>query len=177
MNCHQNGEQAIDMKRKTLPTVLLAALVAGCAMGPYMCPQKEEAPAQQQDQALSMLNRTARSIEQSLTHLAEAEQYEKMKVKPNEPRIYKQVPGMEAMVTMPWRGTLEQAVSKLAGFSGYVVKFMGKPPVIPILVQIGSDPATISDHIRNIGIQAGNRADIIVDPKQRIVEVRYGNGL
>lgn len=161
------------MKINTISTVLLFALISGCAMSP----QKDEKSVPQQDQALSMLQKTARSIEQSLTQLAEAEQYDKMKLRPNEPRIYKQVHGMEAIVTMPWQGTAEQAVSKLAGFSGYEVKFMGKPPVIPILVQIGRDPATVSDHMRNVGIQAGNRADIIVDPKQRIVEVRYVNGL
>lgn len=174
MNCHSNDEQATNMKIKTIHSVLLLAFISGCAIGP----QKEEKPAAQQpDQALSMLHKTARSIEQSLTQLAEAEQYEKMKQKPNEPRIYKQITGMEGVVTMPWQGTIEQAVSKLAGFSGYEVKFMGKPPTIPILVQIGREPATVSDHLRNIGIQAGSRADIIVDPKQKIVEVRYGNGI
>lgn len=162
------------MKIKTIPIVTILAFICGCAMNP----QKEEKSASQQpDQAMSMLQKTARSIEQSLTQLAEAEQYEKMKQKPNEPRIYKQIPGMEAVVTMPWQGTLEQAVNKLAGFSGYEVKFMGKPPVLPILVQIGRDPATVSDHMRNIGIQSGSRADLIVDPKQKIIEVRYGNGI
>lgn len=162
------------MKIKTIPAVVLLTFVCGCAMSP----QKEEKSASpQNDQALSMLQKTARSIEQSLSQLAEAEQYEKMKQKPNEPRIYKQIPGMETVVTMPWQGTLEQAVIKLGGFSGYDVKFMGKPPVIPILVQIGRDPATVSDHMRNLGIQSGSRADLIVDPRQKIIEVRYANGL
>lgn len=162
------------MKITTIQALVLLVSISGCAVGP----QKEERPAsQQQDQALSMLHKTARSIEQSLTQLAEAEQYDKMKQKPGEPRIYKQIPGMEAVVTMPWQGTVEQAVSKLASFSGFEVKFMGKPPALPILVQIGRDAATVSDHLRNVGIQAGSRADIIVDPKQKIVEVRYGNGI
>lgn len=164
----------INMKINAIQTVILLAFISGCAVNP----QKEESPAsQQQDQALSMLHKTARSIEQSLTQLAEAEQYDKMKLKPGEPRIYKQIPGMEAVVTMPWQGTVEQVVGKLASFSGFEVKLMGKPPALPILVQIGRDPATVSDHLRNIGIQAGSRADIIVDPKQKIVEVRYGNGI
>lgn len=162
------------MKITTIHGILMLAFISGCAIGP----QKEEKPVPQQpDQALSMLLKTARSIETSLTQLAEAEQYEKMKQKPNEPRIYKQIPGMEGIVTMPWQGTIEQAVSKLASFSGFAAKFMGKPTAIPILVHIGREPATVSDHLRNIGIQAGSRADIIIDPKQKVVEVRYGNGV
>lgn len=157
---------------KIVPIGYIVLLVlSGCAIGP-------KSPAtNEQDQAITMLNNTARSINQSLTLLAEAEQYEKMKVRPDAPRIYKQIPGMEAVVTMPWQGTLEQAVSKLSSFSGYEVKFLGKAPVLPILVQIGRDPASVSDHMRNIGIQAGSRADLVVDAKLKIVEVRYGNGV
>jgi defect-in-organelle-trafficking protein DotD len=148
--------------------------IYGCAVGP----QKEEKPVStQQDQAIMMLHKTARSIEQSLTMLAEAEQYEKMKVKPDAPRVYRQIPGMESVVTMPWQGTLEQAVNKLCELSGFEVKFIGKAPVLPILVQIGRSPTSISDHIRNIGIQAGDRADLVVDAGLKIVEVRYGNGV
>lgn len=162
------------MKIKAITAVVLLASISGCALGP----QKEEKPASaQEDQAIAMLHKTARSIEQSLTLLAEAEQYDKMKVKPDTPRVYKQIPGMEAMVTMPWQGTLEQAVSKLCGVSGYEVKFVGKAPVLPILIQIGREPASVSDHMRNIGIQAGSRADLVVDAKVKLVEVRYGDGV
>ncbi len=163
------------MKMKTAYVCVMTALICGCTTTSLK--DERQLSKQDQDQALSQLQKSARSIEQSLTQLAEAEQFEKMKQRPNEPRIYKQVPGMEGVITMPWQGTLEQAVSKLAGFSGYQVKFMGKPPVLPILVQIGRDPATVSDHLRNIGIQSGNRADIIISVQQRIVEVRYANGV
>lgn len=162
------------MKIKTITAVVLMACITGCAIGPQ---KEEKSVPNQQDQAITMLHKTARSIEQSLTMLAEAEQYEKMKVKPDTPRVYKQIPGMETMVTMPWQGTLEQAVSKLCGLSGFEVKFIGKAPVLPILIQIGREPASVSDHMRNIGIQAGDRADLVVDARLKIVEVRYGNGV
>lgn len=157
------------MKIKKFSAALLLSFISGCAT--------DQPKVEKQDSSLMMLQKTAASIRLSLTQLAEAEQYEKMKLKPGEPRIHKQIPGMESVVTMPWNGTIDQAVSKLARFSGYDVKFTGKPPVIPILVQIGRDPETVSDHLSNIGIQADSRADIIVDPKQRIVEVRYAHGI
>jgi defect-in-organelle-trafficking protein DotD len=162
------------MKIRTIQAALLIAFMSGCSANSA----RDERPMSSlQDPALLMLNKAASNIERSLTQLAEAEQFEKMKIKPKEPRIYTQVPGMEGLITMPWNGTIEQAVSKLAAFAGYEVKFMGKPPVIPILVQIGRDPATVSDHLRSIGIQAGARADILIYPPQKIVEVRYGNGV
>lgn len=151
--------------------------IAGCvATGPMSRQSGPPAKPDKEDSALSLLNRTAKSIEQSLTSLAEAEQFDKIGVKPGEPRVYRQIAGMEAMVTMPWSGTLEQAVTKLSGVCGFTVKFTGRPPSTPILVQIGREASTVSDHMRNIGIQAGQRADLIIDPRQKIVEVRYANG-
>lgn len=159
------------MKLQGFSCVFTAMIVTGCA---------STAPATnnslEQDPAFQMLARSARNIEQSLTQLAEAEQFDKMKVQPGQPRIFEQIRGMEQVVTMPWQGTLEQATVKLATFSGFEVKFYGKAPVTPILVQIGRDPATISDHLRNLGIQAGSRADLIVDPTKKIVGIKYGNG-
>ncbi|WP_310699895.1 DotD/TraH family lipoprotein [Burkholderia multivorans] len=157
--------------RKMWFIAVAAGSLTACAMQPA-----RDDNALSKDPAYQSLQRSAKSIQESLAMLAESEQYEKMKLKPHEPRIYAQIPGMEKVVTMPWQGTLEQATSKLASFCDYEVKFMGKPPALPILVQIGNDPATVSDLLRNLGIQAGSRADIVVDATQRIVEVRYGDG-
>lgn len=159
------------MKLQAVSSLLMAVLVSGCASS-----QVRGSGSNEQDPAYLTLLKSARNIEQSLTLLSEAEQFEKMRQNPTQPRIFKQIPGMEQVVTMPWQGTLEQAVSKLSAYSGFEVKFMGKAPATPILVQIGRDPATVSDHMRNLGIQAGSRADVIVDPAQKVVEVRYGNG-
>ncbi len=159
------------MKLKAMSSLIFGALISGCATT-----QQVGTGSNEQDPAYQMLLKSAHNIEQSLTLLSEAEQFEKMKQNPTQPRIHKQIRGMEQMVTMPWRATLEPAVTKLASYSGFQVKFVGKPPVTAIFVQIGNAAATVSDHLRNIGIQAGNRADIIVDPNQKVVEVRYGNG-
>jgi len=122
-----------------------------------------------------LLLQSAQNIEQSLTRLAEAEQFERMQQRPGEPRIYKQVRGMEQVVTMPWHGPIEPAIQKLASLSAFRLKWMGRQPAMPILVQIGQNPATVSDHLRNLGIQAGSYADIFVDPNRKLIEVRYGH--
>ncbi len=151
---------------------VLMLLVAGCVLT-RQSGVKLDAEV---DPIYPMLLQSARRIERSLTLLAEAEQFEKMQQSSNQPRITKAIPGMGQTVSMPWQGPLEKAVSKLAEIAGFTMKFLGRPPAIPILVQVGEDAATVSDHLRNLGIQAGERADVVVDPAQKLIEVRYGNG-
>lgn len=143
----------------------LAATLAACASAP-------PAPATS-DATVVALNRSAAEVSRSITALAEVEQYDRFKRLPNQPGVYEQVPGMTQVVTMPWDGPAEAAARQLASQSGYTFKVSGKPPVIPVLVQLGTDPATISDLLRNVGLQAGARADVLVYPAQRIVELRY----
>jgi defect-in-organelle-trafficking protein DotD len=147
------------------------ATAAGCANLPHGAPG-----ADANDPAYKALVTSAQHIESSLSLLAEAEQFDKLKETPGTPRVYQQVPGMEQVITMPWTGTLEQAVAKLTAFAGYNIRMVGKPPITPILVTLGSEPASVSDHLRNLGIQAGTRADLVVDPNTRTVELRYGQG-
>ncbi len=128
------------------------------------------------DPIYPMLLQSARRIEQSLALLAEAEQSEKGQRNPTRLRVVKTIAGMEQVLSMPWQGPLEKAVSQLAAIAGFTVKFLGRPPAIPILVQIGQDAATVSDHLHNLGLQAGSRADLVVDPAQKLIEVRYSNG-
>ncbi len=128
------------------------------------------------DPIYPMLLQSARRIEQSLALLAEAEQSEKMQRNPVQPRTVKAIAGMQQIVRMPWQGPLEKAVNKLAAIAGFTVKFLGRAPAIPILVQIGQDATAVSDHLHSLGIQAGSRADLVVDPLLKLIEVRYGNG-
>lgn len=154
--------------------ILVSAVVAALAACATTAPPAPTDPAQAQ------LDATARSIQQSLQRLSEAEQYARMKVAPGTPHLLTQFPGLERAVTMPWNGPLEPAVMRLAAEGGYEVKVLGRPPAVPILVQIGSEAATISDQLRSLGIQAGDRADVAVAPmsaaRKGIVVIEYRNG-
>lgn len=161
------------MLRPRLAFASLSLLLASCATVPPPAPTPVD-PAQQS------LSATAASIQQSLRQLSEAEQYERMKVAPNSPRLRVQFPGLERMVTIPWNGPLEPAVMRLAAEGGYEFKMLGRPPALPILVQIGPEAATISDHLRNLGIQAGTHADVAVSPlttaHKGVIVIEYRNG-
>lgn len=150
----------------------ILALLAGCATTAQ--------PPAPTDPAQAQLDAAARSIQHSLRQLSEAEQYGRMKIAPGTPHLLTQFPGLERTVTMPWNGPLEPAVMRLAAEGGYEVKVLGRPPAVPILVQIGSEAATISDQLRSLGIQAGARADVAVAPmssaQKGVVVIEYRNG-
>lgn len=153
--------------RSGVLTATCVAILAACASTPPV-------PAAA-DSTLLALDRSAAEVSRSITALAEVEQYDRFKRLPEQPSVYEQIPGMTQVVTMPWDGPAEAAGRQLATQAGYVFKVAGKPPVIPVLVQLSNQPATISDLLRNVGLQAGSRADIYVYPAQRIVELRYSD--
>jgi len=148
---------------------LVVCAVSACTTTP---PPREPTEA---DLTLRALSRSADDVSQSIRKLAEVEQYDRFKTLPGPIGPYEQVKDMAQVVSMTWDGPIEAAARQLAGQSGYQFKVAGRSPVIPILVRIGPAPASISDHLRNIGMQAGARADLVVYPQQRIVELRYSN--
>ena len=137
-------------------------------------PTKPAAPVAL-DPASAALNRSASEISQSIRRLAEVEQYDRFKKLPGPLGPYEQIDDMVQQVTMPWDGPIETAAEQLALHAQYTFKTTGRRPVIPILVRIGPESATVSDHLRSIGMQAASRADLVVYPQQRIVELRYSD--
>lgn len=160
------------MHRYRLALFSSALMLAGCASAP-----KAAAPT---DPAQARLDAAASDIQRSLLRLSEAEQYERMKVAPGSAHLLDQFPGLERKVTMPWNGPLTPAVMRLAAEGGYEFELLGRAPALPILVQIGPEPASISDHLRNLGVQAGDRADVEVSPRtptrKGVIVVEYRNG-
>lgn len=147
-------------------TLFLALSLCGCASAPKAPPS---------DPAAVALERSAAEVSRSITNLAEVEQYDRFKRMSSQPRVYSQVADMSEVVSIPWDGPIEAAVRKLAAQSGYSTKVIGRAPVIPVLVRLGADPASVSDHLRNVGYQAGSRADVTVYPDQKIVELSYSD--
>ncbi|MGH8156540.1 MAG: DotD/TraH family lipoprotein [Rhodanobacter sp.] len=154
------------MKTVSLALTSIALLLCGCATPPAKPPQ---------DPAANQLASAAQDIRASLTQLADAEQYDKKGRLPGTPDTTPSLPGLTASMSMPWDGPIEPIVSRLATQGGYLAEFSGKKPTLPILVSLGTQPATLSQMLRNVGLQAGDRADVVVDPARKTVEVIYAN--
>ena len=114
----------------------------------------------------------AKSIEQSLSVLAAAEQAESPPILDTAPLTTPEG-GMSGKVDLEWTGPLAPLVQKIADLSQYRVKFLGKEPPIPILISISVKAVMMADVLQNASLQAGKRAYILVFPNDKIIEVRY----
>lgn len=159
-------------KRTALHAALGMGVLLGILSGCTQPTKKTPAPV---DPATTQLAEAAQEIRASLSQLAEAEQFSKMRRMPGAVDLTPPMAGLNQTVSMPWNGPLEPIIVKLASYGGYEVEFAGKPPVLPILVSLGPKPATTGQLLRDVGLQAGDRADIVVDPARKKVGVVYAN--
>lgn len=81
--------------------------------------------------------------------------------------------GMGGLTTIDWSGPVGPLVGQVAKAADYRVRFVGRPPAIPVLVTIYEKNAMLGDILRDIGYQCGERATLVVYPETRVIELRY----
>lgn len=114
----------------------------------------------------------AKTIEASLALLARTQEENNIPLLNTAPLVTPEG-GMGGTVDIDWTGPIEPLVQKLANMTDYRLKVLGNTPAIPIIVSISQDKAIIADLLKNAGMQAGKRANIVVFPANRIIEIRY----
>ena len=82
-------------------------------------------------------------------------------------------PNLMQPVTLRWSGPIEQITKTLAERAGLRFRVKGSVPPVPLTVNIDVYQQPILHVLRNIGLQAGHRADLQVDGAAGVVEVRY----
>ena len=76
-------------------------------------------------------------------------------------------------VDMNWFGELQPAVEALAATAGFTTQMIGAKKGPPILVTIEGVDVPLMDLLRQAGIQAGRRADVVVRESAGTIEVIY----
>lgn len=76
-------------------------------------------------------------------------------------------------VTVDWVGPIEPITRKLADRAGYQTQINGDTPPAPVVVSLRAKQKSVVEVLRDVGLQAGTRANIVVDPERRIVELNY----
>ncbi len=117
---------------------------------------------------------SAKTIENSLALLARAQTDENVPLLNTTPLVTAEG-GMGNTADIDWTGPIEPLIRKIADMTDYKLKILGNSPTIPIIVSISQDQAVIADILKNAGMQAGKRANIVVFPANRVIEVRYAN--
>ncbi len=82
-------------------------------------------------------------------------------------------PNLLQPVTLRWSGPLEQVTRTLAQRAGLKFRVKGNEPAVPLTVNIDVYEQPILHVLRDIGLQAGHRADLAVDGPGGAIEVRY----
>lgn len=89
------------------------------------------------------------------------------------PIQYQPIAGMEIVTSLTWTGPIEQITRTLAEMAGLIYETSGKEPPLPIIVQVDAHQQPVGKILQDIGLQAGRRADIIVDTLNRTLDLRY----
>ncbi len=156
--------------------VCLAVTLAGCAGGARsstapMGPVNQSAVnAQVQNQ----LQQAADSTQASLQELAAIEKLQYQK-NISVPLSKVNDPALNQAVAIKWYGPIEPLLAQLSAMTGYQFQVFGKPPSLPVLINIDTTYTSTSaiNIIRNADLQAGLKVAILIFPTQKIISLRY----
>jgi defect-in-organelle-trafficking protein DotD len=162
------------MRTKIFLTIFLGLLLISCANS-YKKGIKGTSPfttdATMQKAEIQLAN-SAQSIQDSLFELASIQKavYPAVKLPglPDADAI-----GMGHLASIDWTGPIEPLVKNVAKVTYYKVRVLGKEPAIPILVSLAEKHVPIASILRDAAYQCGDRANIVVYPRNRIIELRY----
>jgi defect-in-organelle-trafficking protein DotD len=142
------------------------ALLTGCASEQHV-----GTTIASSDPASIQLAEAATAISQSLYQLAEVEKaatpHKQLKLP--DPLSY----GMANKVSVDWTGPLATILQKVAKLTGYKTRIIGTEPSIPVVVSVQAENEPIGNILRNVAYQAHQSAQVMLYPKQRVIELRY----
>lgn len=147
---------------KALLTIPLAILLFGCS----------QKPSYEVSDIEYQLSQAALSIEDSLRTLAATQQIH-AKNAINTDILITPEGGMGGFASIDWSGPIEPLLEKIAEMTRYRVKVLGPIPHIPLIVSISARERMVADILKDAGLQAGQRANLVVYPTSRIIELRY----
>jgi len=122
--------------------------------------------------AQTKLAEAAISTSDSLSQLAAIEKVGAPKAKLSQP-LNADSMGLGGLASVDWTGPVEPLVLKLATAGHYKFRAVGKNPSIPVLVAVYASNMPLADILRDTNLQAGKKADIVVYPNHRLIELRY----
>ncbi len=151
-------------------TVGLAAclMASGCVRQPIR-PQAPDAV----DVALAKAAHTVEQAWQSENAIVQAAS---PRAVPHEVPLSQLPAAAQQRVDMSWQGELAPAVRVLSQQMGYDFKEVGFRPVPPILVSLEGENLPLGDFLQQAGLQAGERADVVIGTRDVTVVYRTRAG-
>lgn len=158
------------MRMKLLITICAAVMLTGCAQqnqnNSTLCNDPGTKQAEMQ------LANSARTINKSLRELAQVQRATYPKAKMPPPPNARKI-GMAHLASIDWSGPIQPLVKNIAKVTHYRLRVLGRAPAIPVLVSVNATNVPIATILRNAAFQCGNKVDIVVYPRRKIIELRY----
>ncbi len=123
--------------------------------------------------AENKLAAAAESVSQSLAELAEIEKnlhpHGHKNIDSNLPKVFE----LEQLISLDWNGPVDNLMKYLAKSMGYRYRILGKLSGTPILITLSAKNSTVGEVLKNINLQCGHKANVVVDVKNKTLELRY----
>lgn len=156
----------VNRKSFILPALLLLCLLTACARG-----KVDQQLVAEPDPVALRLAMAADHATAALQTLASIEQAKNpgvaVQTAPSAPQELRRV------MSVSWVGPIEPLAQSLADRAGYQFQVNGSKPPVPVVVSVEAREKSVVEILRDLGLQAGRRADIVVDTERRVVELNY----
>lgn len=151
----------------TTSTLLLAGLALSGCMSPVVTPVAAEP-----DLVGTRIAQATEKASEALNTIAGIEQ-QRTPIKATDEDYSAASPALTQPITVRWSGPIEQMAQTLAARAGLGFKVIGTRPSSPVTINVDVYQSPLMDVLRDIGLQAGNRADLTVNSRSNVVEIRY----
>ncbi len=161
------------MRKKFLCSSLTFLILIGCSSS-YKTPTSHLVyGAKDVVIAENRLAAAAESVSQSLAELAEIEKNLHARdykvLNDHLPKTFE----LEQLITLDWNGPVENLMQYLAKSTGYHYRTLGKLSGAPILITLSVKNTTINEVLKNINLQCGHKANVVINANKKTLELRY----
>lgn len=167
--------------KKVIGISVAALLLAGCSdlrswwggQGARDSSMLSTPVATEPDVVSIKLAQAADKASKALDTIAHIEQQKNPSVSPMQKDFANASPTMLQPISLRWSGPVEQVARVLAERGGLRFRVSGREPSVPLVVNVDVYQKPLLHVLRDVGLQAGSRADLLVDQNEGVVEVRY----
>lgn len=156
---------------KKIIGILALVLLTSCSNSFSYFNREPQVAYIENDNVSVQLALAAKKASEAIIELAEVEKVRTpttvAPIVENAPRLLRQP------MSITWNGPLNTIAEKIADRAMYGFVELGSPSPVAILVQVDAIETPLVDILRNISLQAGSRANIVVDIENRNIEVHY----
>jgi len=142
-------------------------LLAACGSDVNVTPVATEP-----DIVTAKLQLAAQKAADALDTIAKIDQ-ERTPVSPAAENLSAAPPNLTQAITVRWSGPIEEISKSLADRAGLRFRIKGSIPPVPLTVTIDAYQEPLIHVLRDVGLQAGQRADVAVDAQDGVIEIRY----